>query len=169
MVEKGRSLYQRWVLTRVESYRAAWRRLRREGESEFLRRKYFERQLERVPAPSVAPVSEWLYRLSSPPRWLWLGFLCLPLLDWWRNREIGGLSLWVAALVPATYLMAFVTYHGAGTEVSRHMLLASILYRLNFFLALWVAVGCFVPAVRLRADARADRSGTEGSGVSRSV
>ena len=140
MMERGRGLYQAWVVSRPESYRVVWKQLRKEGEGEFLRRRYFEKRLKNVPEPRVAPASEWLYRLSNPPRWVWLGFLCLPLLDWLRNRQVGALSIWVAVLVPGAYGLAFATYHGAGTEVVRHMLMVSMVYRLTFFLAAFVVI-----------------------------
>jgi hypothetical protein len=127
-------------VSRPGSYRAAWKQLRKENESRSLRRRYFERRLKNVPDPRMAPVSEWLYRISSPPRGLWLGFLCLPLLDWLRNRQVGALSIWAAALVPGAYGLAFATYHGAGTEIVRHMLMVSVVYRLTFFLATFAVV-----------------------------
>jgi hypothetical protein len=144
LVEKGKGVYQRWVVSRPESYRVVWEELRKQGEGEFLRHRYFER-LEDTPDPAPTRVADWLYRISSPPRWLWLGILCLPLLDWLRNRQAGALSIWAAGLVPAGYLLAFSTYHAAGTEVVRHMLLASILYRLTFFVALLAVVERLIP------------------------
>jgi hypothetical protein len=139
LVEKGRGVYQRWVVSRPESYRAAWEELRKQGEGEFLRHRYFER-LQNTPESLPTRAADWLYRISSPPRWVWLGILCLPLLDWLRNRQIDALSIWAAGLVPAGYLLAFSTYHGAGTEVVRHMLLVSVLYRVTFLVALLAAV-----------------------------
>jgi hypothetical protein len=132
----AQSTYLRWVLSRPASYLEVWNRLVKEDESQLFKGRYFKR-LAQLPEPVVTPASEFLFRIAALPQPLWAALFLLPILDWVLNRRLGFLSLWSSALILATFLQAFATYHADASGVARHMLGASILYRLTFFLALY--------------------------------
>jgi hypothetical protein len=60
----------------------------------------------------------------------------LPPFAWWRTGHATGISFAPTVLAAMTYLFAFMSWWGAGTEMLRHGLVAWVLYRATFAVAL---------------------------------
>ena len=137
----GRTYYLAWAATRLESHRTTWASLAPPKASDVLLASYFDGRAPprfRLLETAAALVE----RLSRPPRWLWLLALTLPLVAWWRGSRAGGITAAPAVLAAMTYAFAFASWWGAGTEMLRHGLVAWVLYRATFAVAIagWVTV-----------------------------
>lgn len=153
----GQRVYQQWVVSRPRSYVQAWNHLVIEDESAYHRARYFDR-LDSLPERGIDAVAELALRLTAPPPWLWVTILLLPAIDWLRNRQIAIGPLWSASLVVATYAATFGGYHSAQAEVPRHLLAATVLYRITFLMALVSLAGIAFPALRRGEPCWPDRS-----------
>ena len=71
---------------------------------------------------------------------------------WRLLRRVTPDSLLIPALMAAVYVQAYAGYHGDQAEVSRHVLLAMILYKITTLLAVAVAA-------RILLEWRASRTG----------
>ena len=134
-LDKGQSTYQKWVLTRSASYWEVGRNLVRANESARLRELYFESFAD-LPVPWVTKISEILFRASAWPLPFGVLLLLIPGWEVWRRGRMGGLPGWILVLAAGVYIQAFATFHGDGVEIERHMLVATVLYRIGLLLCL---------------------------------
>ena len=133
----GRRLYERWVLGRPDSYTVFLPYLNASGVGERFYEVYFPKKYQPGPGEAVAGI---LWQALSLPLLLFAGLLALPWIDYRLRGRVGPPALTAALLVPLTYGIGFVTYHAAGNEEYRHMLMALLLYRLAFVLAGFVFI-----------------------------
>jgi len=131
----GRGRYLAWAASRLESHRTTWRMLPPPDTSSRLVGRYFDGE-----APGrfrwVESTARRVERASAPPKWLWLSAaLLLPAVTRWRTGRATGISFVPTVLAAMTYLFAFVSWWGAGTEMLRHGLVAWVLYRATFAVA----------------------------------
>ena len=130
----GRRIYESWVITRLDSYTAFIPFLHAPHVGELFRETYFARGYRPGPGESIAEIVWWSLGL---PFAFFLSLLALPWIDYRIRGQIGVPAAMAALLVPITYMVGFVTYHGAGSEEYRHMLIALVLYRIAFIFAGW--------------------------------
>jgi len=135
--QDGRRFYERWVLTRPASYVEAWNHLQASEAASHVRKHYFQ---ERLPPGAIERLGSLVWQWSGPPPWLWVSILLVPVVELRLYRRISPTGAMAALLVPTTYALAFVSYHAAGTEEVRHLLVASFLYRLGFAFALYALI-----------------------------
>jgi len=86
----------------------------------------------------------WFYAAVHVPWWLWLGCVLLPLLSWRMLGRITPDAVFVPALMLGIYAQAYVGYHGDRAEVSRHVILALVLYKVTILLTLAFVVSTIV-------------------------
>ncbi len=134
-LERGQVTYQRWVLTRPASYWEAGRNLVRPNQSSRLQELYFE-SFAGFPRPWVSSASETLFRALAWPLPIAVLLLLIPGWEVLRRGRIGGPAGWILVLALGIYVQAFATFHGDGVEIERHMLPATILYRIGLLLIL---------------------------------
>jgi len=134
-LDRGQSTYQKWVLARSASYREAGRNLVRANESARLQELYFESFAD-LPMPWVTNLSEILFRALAWPLLFGILLLSIPIWEVRCKRRMGGLSGWILVLAVGIYIQAFATFHGDGVEIERHMLVATVLYRIGLLLSL---------------------------------
>lgn len=147
----GRRIYESWVITRLDSYTAFIPFLHASHVGEFFRETYFARGYRPGPGEPIAEIIWWSLSL---PFALFLSLLALPWIDYKIRGQVGVPAAIAALLVPITYMVGFVTYHGAGSEEYRHMLTALVLYRIAFIFA----AGSLLTAAKTRIQAfRLDR------------
>lgn len=132
----GRSRYLAWAASRLESHRTTWKMLAPPNASTHLVRRYFD-GTARARFRWIESAARWVERASAPPNWLWLlAAVLLPPFAWWRTGHATGISFAPTVLAAMTYLFAFMSWWGAGTEMLRHGLVAWVLYRATFAVAL---------------------------------
>jgi hypothetical protein len=85
--------------------------------------------------------------------------LFLPLVSWRIYGRVTPESLFVPALMLALYAQAYVGLHGDRAEISRHMLVALVLYRITLWLILAAAVTMCLEWRRRRPAAAAQPTG----------
>jgi hypothetical protein len=134
--EHARRSYEAWVLGRARSWTDAWTWLRPDEQRAVIEQKYVAHRDGDPTQTIVRPIAVTSFALLAPPQPLFAALLLLPLVEWWRRRDVGTTSLLVAALVVGSYLQCFVTLHGSIIEQVRHTLLASVMYRVTFALGL---------------------------------
>ncbi|MEE3327584.1 MAG: hypothetical protein VX252_09635 [Myxococcota bacterium] len=130
----GRRIYESWVITQPASYTVFLPYLNAPGVGEIFHETYFPRKYRAGPGQSVAGL---VWQGLSLPFVLFLGLLAVPWIDYRLRGRISIPAMTAALLVPATYGIGFVTYHAAGSEEYRHMLMALLLYRLAFVFGGW--------------------------------
>jgi len=130
----GRRIYENWVITRLDSYTAFIPFLSEADVGELFRETYFAQGYRPGPGRSVAEIVWWGLSL---PFAVFLALLALPWIDYRLRGRVGVPAAMAALLVPVTYGVGFVTYHAAGSEEYRHMLMALVLYRIAFIFAGW--------------------------------
>ena len=86
--------------------------------------------------PWVTKISEILFRASAWPLPIGVLLLLIPGWEVWRSGRMGGLPGWILVLAAGVYIQAFATFHGDGVEIERHMLVATVLYRIGLLLSL---------------------------------
>jgi len=123
----GRRFYESWVIRQPKSYADVWSRLRSQDAGDRIRTRYFENA---PPASRAEQLGNLLWQLLAPPPWLWLGLLFIPLLEGALAGRMSHVGALACALVPITFVVAFGSFHAAGTETVRHMLGASLTYRI---------------------------------------
>jgi hypothetical protein len=95
----------------------------------------------------------WFYAAVHIPWWVWLAGLLLPLLIRRLEGRVTPDSLFVPALMVGIYAQAYVGYHGDRAEVSRHVILALVLYKVTILLMLASVVSAVVGRRRRRGAA----------------
>ena len=128
----GRRIYEFWVLGRLDSYTDFLAYFDAPDVGEHFLEIYFPKKYRAGPGQAVAAV---LWQALALPFVLFLGLLALPWIDKRLRGRLGIPAITAALLVPFTYGVGFVSYHAAGSEEYRHMLMALLLYRLAFLLA----------------------------------
>jgi hypothetical protein len=95
----------------------------------------------------------WFYAAVHIPWWVWLTGLLLPFLIRRLEGRVTPDSLFVPALMVGIYAQAYVGYHGDRAEVSRHVILALVLYKVTILLMLASVVSAVVGRRRRRGAA----------------
>jgi len=129
MTNKGSAVYKRWLLTRWFTYVQAWSAL------DHNRGATNHQYAAGIGTRSFAKNLTFLYVKSGVPVMLWLATVIVAMLGYCLIYKVKCPTYLLIALVPATYIQAFIGFHGDAIEISRHLLMASVLYRLTFIVA----------------------------------
>lgn len=137
MRTKGPGVYKKWIITRCASYTEAWEQLLARID------KVNEWYCADIKLRKISwDLTHLFIRVDVPPVFWVLG-LGVPLLSFALMRKLTPISLIVIPLMLGTYVQAFVGFHGDSYGINRHLLLASILYRVAFFVAVCGVVEVF--------------------------
>ncbi len=156
--EKGTSTYYLWLLTQPQNYSAPAVAL--EMNLDFLNLQYAERTQIR----SLSYFMLYFYDKFLAPWWIWILGLFIPFINWRITGRISPESLFVPALMLGIYSQAYVGFHGDRAEISRHMLVALVMYRITLWLILASAVSVFL-AWRQQQPAPASPSANRAAGT----
>jgi len=136
--EEGSSMYYRWLLTQPKNYKVPAIALVR--NLNFLNLQY----AEGTHARPVYVYLIWFYAGAHVPWWIgWVGLL-LPLLSWRLLGRVTPDSLLVPALLAGIFVQSYLGYHGDRAEVSRHILVALVLYKISLLLTVATSVNLIV-------------------------
>ena len=152
--EKAISTYYKWLLLQPYNFYAPAASL--SMNLDFLNLQYAEKTKVR----DVSVIMLWCYDHFFAPWWIWIFGLLLPLASWRIYGRVTADSLFVPALMFAIYGQAYVGLHGDRAEISRHMLVALVLYRITLWLILLSVIKLFLewrrqlPAAQKTAPAK---------------
>ena len=148
--QKAAATYYKWLFSRPYNYVAPGISLRL--NLDFLNLQY----AEKVTVRDLSMHAMWFYEFFFAPWWIWIVGLLLPLASWRIYGRVTPESLFVPALMFGLYGQGYVALHGDRAEISRHMLVALVVYRITLLLMLAAAVTMFLEW-RRRRPAAADR------------
>jgi hypothetical protein len=151
--ENGTGAYYKWLFFQPYNYIAPAVSL--SSNLDFLNLQYAEGAEIRL----LSAYTLRFYDSFFVPWWIWVVGLFLPLISWRIYGRVTPESLFVPALMLALYVQAYVALHGDRAEISRHMLVALVLYRITLWLILAAAVTMFLEWRRRRPAAAARPSG----------
>ncbi len=129
MHTKGPTAYKKWIITRRASYVEAWEQLLARID------KVNEWYCEGIKLRKVSWHLTHFFIRCDVPSALWVFGIGVPFLSSALLRKLTPISLIVVPLMLGTYAQAFVGFHADSYGINRHLLLASILYRVVFFAA----------------------------------
>jgi hypothetical protein len=141
---RGNATYLKWLLSQPYNYVAPAASLRM--NLDFLNLQYAEKTQVR----DLSVIALWIYDHFFAPWWIWIFGLLLPLASWRVYGRVTPESLFVVALMLAIYGQAYVGLHGDRAEISRHMLVALVLYRITLWLILLSVITLFLEWRRRR-------------------
>jgi hypothetical protein len=144
--EAGVSTYYRWLLSQPENFEIPI-------VTVYLNLNYTNLQYAEGTRPrGVYPSLTWFYAFIHVPWWLWMVGVLVPVLARRLLRRATPDSLLIPALMAAVYAQAYAGYHGDQAEVSRHVFLAMIIYKITTLMAV-------AAAARILLVWRASRAG----------
>ncbi|TFH16448.1 MAG: hypothetical protein E4H02_05545 [Lentisphaerales bacterium] len=130
----GGAAYKRWLVCHPRNYVEAWNQLMARID------KVNESYARTIELRQISWHLVHFYIRIDPPPSLWVLGICVPILSYVFLKKLTPISLMIVPLMIGTVAQAFVGYHGDAIEVNRHLILASILYRVTFFAVLCSAV-----------------------------
>jgi hypothetical protein len=136
--ENGTTEFYRWLIVHPRNFKLPWIALVR--NLNFMNLQYAGDTRVRMTNAYLI----WFYAAVHVPWWLWLAGLMLPLVAWRLLGRVTPDSLFIVALMIGLYVQAYVGYHGDRAEVSRHVILALVLYKITILLMLSVVAGTIV-------------------------
>jgi hypothetical protein len=148
--EHGSPEFYRWLLTHPNNFKLPWVALVR--NLNFLNLQY----ADGTQARPISAYLIWFYAYLTVPWWIWLFGILIPVLSRWLLNRFTADSLFVLALMFSLYVQAYVGYHGDRAEVSRHVILALVLYKMTALLALVTIVRTLVEWRREQTARSAD-------------
>jgi hypothetical protein len=146
--DKGESSYYKYILSKPFNYKWPWTALVRNVN--FADPAYVDGARARRTYFHLIK----FYMAIYVPWWIWLVGLVLPLVTWRTLGRVTPESLLVPALMVATYVQAYVGFHGDRAEVGRHIIPALLLYKVTAVLTLTVVVTAIAERLRARSARR---------------